>query len=173
MNPNAKGYVIGVLVLVLTCCGLASGNENALIWSTFLGGGGWDRGCGIARDNNGDVYVTGFAQNGFPTTIGAYKVMMMFSRPPHQITAAATVHVHFTDESKFSEYVECAVDGNQSDSTALLQHLLVYGSRLKVFMAIGNGINNCKALWGKFVAMLFQCRCYFFPREFHCSIFNV
>jgi hypothetical protein len=46
-----------------------------LLYSTFLGGGGWDWGHGIAVDGFGKVYVTGFAADDtpdFPTTPGAF-----------------------------------------------------------------------------------------------------
>jgi Beta-propeller repeat len=41
---------------------------SALVYSTYLGGSGEDQGCGIAVDNSGDVYVTGFTSStNFPT----------------------------------------------------------------------------------------------------------
>ena len=36
---------------------LSPGGEH--LWSTYLGGGDWDKGYGIALDSGGDVYVTG------------------------------------------------------------------------------------------------------------------
>src|ERR1022692_2637071 len=48
---------------------------NALVFSTFLGGPTglptFDYGAGIAVDAGGNVYVTGTAGPGFPTTAGA------------------------------------------------------------------------------------------------------
>jgi len=41
-------------------------------FSTYLGGSGYDEGHAIALDAAGDVYVGGAAENGFPTTAGAY-----------------------------------------------------------------------------------------------------
>ncbi|MCX6833057.1 MAG: SBBP repeat-containing protein, partial [candidate division Zixibacteria bacterium] len=38
-----------------------------LVYSTYLGGGSYDYGCGIAVDGNGNAYVTGSAGSGFPT----------------------------------------------------------------------------------------------------------
>jgi hypothetical protein len=46
---------------------------TALVYSTFLGGGGGA--SGIAVDAQGDAYVTGAAGGGFPTTPGAYQTI--------------------------------------------------------------------------------------------------
>jgi hypothetical protein len=48
---------------------------TALVYSTYLGGGGIDRGFGIAVDAAGNAYVTGFSDSlDFPTTAGAFQV---------------------------------------------------------------------------------------------------
>ncbi|HEY3042419.1 MAG TPA: SBBP repeat-containing protein [Vicinamibacterales bacterium] len=44
---------------------------SALLYSTYLGGSGFDQGTGIAVEGV-DAYVTGFANTGFPTTAGAF-----------------------------------------------------------------------------------------------------
>jgi hypothetical protein len=47
---------------------------TALAYSTYLGGGGSDEGCGIAVDSAGNAYVTGFTYStNFPTTPGAFQ----------------------------------------------------------------------------------------------------
>jgi len=46
---------------------------TALIYSTFLGGSGFDLGSKIAIDSAGNAYVTGFAGSGFPVTPGAFQ----------------------------------------------------------------------------------------------------
>ena len=46
---------------------------SGLVYSTFLGGSGYDRGGAIAVDGAGDSYVTGLTRStGFPTTVGAF-----------------------------------------------------------------------------------------------------
>jgi hypothetical protein len=47
---------------------------SALVYSTYLGGIGWDGGNGIAIDSLGNAYVAGqTGSNNFPTTPGAYQ----------------------------------------------------------------------------------------------------
>jgi hypothetical protein len=47
--------------------------DPALVYSTFLGGGGFDLGFGIAVDGTGSAYVAGFTGSAdFPTTPGAF-----------------------------------------------------------------------------------------------------
>ncbi|MYL22077.1 hypothetical protein GLW04_19635, partial [Halobacillus litoralis] len=46
---------------------------STLVYSTYLGGTGFDRGSGIAVDEMGNAYVTGVTRSvGFPTTPGAF-----------------------------------------------------------------------------------------------------
>jgi Beta-propeller repeat len=47
---------------------------SALIYSTYLGGSGYDVATGIAIDPSGNAYISGFNYaHGFPTTPGAYQ----------------------------------------------------------------------------------------------------
>jgi hypothetical protein len=47
---------------------------TALVYSTYLGGTGFDRATGIALDASGNAYVTGMtASNNFPTTANAFQ----------------------------------------------------------------------------------------------------
>jgi len=49
---------------------------SVLLYSTYLGGSGFDWGFGIAVDASGNAYVTGLAESGFPTTPGAFQTTM-------------------------------------------------------------------------------------------------
>jgi hypothetical protein len=50
----------------------------ALVYSTYLGGGGIDRGFGIAVDAAGNAYVTGdTGSTDFPTTAGAFQTTLL------------------------------------------------------------------------------------------------
>jgi hypothetical protein len=47
---------------------------SALVYSTYLGGSGFDQGAGVAVDSAGNAYVTGYADStNFPTTPGAFQ----------------------------------------------------------------------------------------------------
>src|SRR5207302_858871 len=46
---------------------------SAPLYSTYLGGSGYDVGYGLAVDATGNAYVTGYTGGSFPTTAGAYQ----------------------------------------------------------------------------------------------------
>ena len=46
---------------------------SALLYSTYLGGGGQDVASGIALDGSANAYITGLGNAGFPTTPGAFQ----------------------------------------------------------------------------------------------------
>ena len=48
-------------------------NGSGLVFSTYLGGPGFDTGTSIALDHSGEVYVAGVTGDGFPTTRGAFQ----------------------------------------------------------------------------------------------------
>ena len=48
---------------------------TALIYSTFLGGGGFDGGAEIAIDSAGNAYISGQGGHGYPTTPGAFQTV--------------------------------------------------------------------------------------------------
>ena len=53
------------------------GPDGAVLASTFLGGGSYDEGRGIALDPDGNVYVVGTTESGnFPATVGAFDVTL-------------------------------------------------------------------------------------------------
>src|SRR5207244_5102935 len=55
---------------------------SALVYSTYLGGSGFDSGAGIAVDAAGNAYVTGFtASTDFPTTAGAFQTAFAGTGP--------------------------------------------------------------------------------------------
>lgn len=47
--------------------------QGQLIWSTLIGGPGYDRAYGIELDAQGFIYIAGRAGAGFPTTPGAFQ----------------------------------------------------------------------------------------------------
>jgi hypothetical protein len=47
---------------------------TSLVYSTYLGGGSWDKGYAIAVDSSGDAYITGWTNSPtFPTTASAFE----------------------------------------------------------------------------------------------------
>jgi hypothetical protein len=53
-----------------------SPSGDSLVYSTYLGGGSWDYGNGIALDASNNAYVTGYTQSAnFPVTAGAFQIL--------------------------------------------------------------------------------------------------
>lgn len=50
-----------------------SADGTSLLYSTYLGGDGYDQGIGTAVDSSGNLYVTGYTVGNFPTTSGAFQ----------------------------------------------------------------------------------------------------
>jgi len=79
---------------------------NVLSYATFLGGGSWDIGCGVAVDKDGNAYVTGYTlSSNFPT----YN--------PYQGTLAGTADAFITKLSPAGNvlYYSTYLGGNSSD----------------------------------------------------------
>jgi len=58
---------------------------GVLQWSTFLGGGAYDRGYAIELDGAGNVYVAGRAGAGFPTTSGVVQETFAGDNDPNAL----------------------------------------------------------------------------------------
>jgi hypothetical protein len=72
-DTTANGLEDGfVMRLNFTGSGL-SGDVFVMLYSTYVGGSGTDRGLAVAIDSAGNAYINGLTNSGnFPTTVGAY-----------------------------------------------------------------------------------------------------
>ncbi|MBL7992118.1 MAG: VCBS repeat-containing protein, partial [Candidatus Kapabacteria bacterium] len=72
---------------------------TALVYSTYIGGTGDDRGRNIAVDGSGSVVVAGYTSGGFPTTAGVYQTAFggsTFDAFVTRLNAAGTALVYST-----------------------------------------------------------------------------
>lgn len=67
---------------------------GAIVYSSYLGGANIDLGRGIAAGPNGDAYITGVANNGFPITPGSFDMTH-----DHFSGAAFVARVAFTSKT--------------------------------------------------------------------------
>jgi len=94
---------------------------SVLVYSTYLGGSGFDSGAGVAVDAGGNAYVTGLTQStNFPTTAGAFQTT--FSDPSNTVdpdafvtklnpTGSALVYSTYLGGGRFDSGAGIAVDG--------------------------------------------------------------
>jgi hypothetical protein len=78
------------------------------IYSTYLGGSGFDRGFGIAVDRSGDAFVTGdSSSNNFPTTADAFQASSAGGPFVTQLNPAGTA-------LRYSTYFSSITDGGSA-----------------------------------------------------------
>lgn len=90
---------------------------SSLVYSTYVGGSGFDEGNGIAVDAVGNAFLTGVTtSNDFPTTPGAFQTT--FGGPPQHVfvtklssTGAMLVYSTYLGGSGFENGLDVAVDG--------------------------------------------------------------
>ncbi len=63
---------------------------TGLVWSTFVGGAGSDTATEVALDASGNVYFTGQAASGYPTTAGAYDTTVSGTFDGHATKLSST-----------------------------------------------------------------------------------
>ncbi|MFB3896150.1 MAG: SBBP repeat-containing protein [bacterium] len=69
---NLKRFGIGLFLIIYLGCFVGFSYAGVLLYSTYLGGSGWEWGNGIALDTAGNAYIVGYTNAGnFPTTPGA------------------------------------------------------------------------------------------------------
>jgi hypothetical protein len=89
--------------------------DPGLVYSTFLGGNGFDLGFGIAIDTAGNTYVTGFTSStDFPTTPGAFDSTFGGNRDAFvtklDAAGAAAVYSTYLGGNAFDEARDIAID---------------------------------------------------------------
>ncbi|MEO8801371.1 MAG: SBBP repeat-containing protein, partial [Polyangiaceae bacterium] len=94
------GGVVDAFLTTLNAAG------TALVDSTYLGGGGEDRGYGIAVDGSGNAYVTGNTFGSFPTTTGAYQTT--FGGGIHDVFVAKVFDPELVNRTACAQAGVCA-----------------------------------------------------------------
>lgn len=94
---------------------------QGVVYSTYLGGSGWDEGLGVAIYRSGPAYVTGWTSSSdFPTTPGAFAEELIGADSPfiaklagafESVVADLAVRSSCKPESGFSEARECPWTG--------------------------------------------------------------
>ncbi len=69
---------------------------DKLVYSTAISGNVADRGYGIAVNNSGEAYITGFASTGYPTTANAYQTTCSGSAFLTKLSAAGNSLIYST-----------------------------------------------------------------------------
>ncbi len=64
VNAFQPTFIVGEVDAFIS---VLNASGNALEWSTYLGGPGWDSAIAMALDPSGNVYVTGYTLGGLPT----------------------------------------------------------------------------------------------------------
>jgi len=103
-------YGDDVFVTELSCAG------NSLIYSTYLGGAGYDEGYGIAVDGSGNAYLTGWTSStNFPTQ-NPYQLTIHGSRDVFvtklSTTGNSLIYSTYLGGSSYDEGYGIAVDGS-------------------------------------------------------------
>ena len=72
-----QGRLNGIKNAFLSVINTGATGTAALVYSTYLGGSGFDEGQGIAVDSSGATYITGFTYSkDFPVTSGAFQTAL-------------------------------------------------------------------------------------------------
>ncbi len=80
-------------------------------------------------------------------------MMVMLLGAPHQVAAAMTTRVYFTDESKIGEDVQRSIDGNQTDAGVFRANSIEYLSRGEMVFVGCDGIKHRASLWRELISL--------------------
>ena len=116
-NTVADGVFGGADVFVTKL-----GPTGQVLWSKFMGGQNYDRAYAVEVDTSGDVYVSGRAGTGFPTTAGLQTIFQGTSSPSSYGSQNGFVtKLNADGQLQWSTYLgtgelvrDLAVDGNGS-----------------------------------------------------------